>query len=623
MPDCPNWLGDVAVGMVDSAYTTYTGFAMQSFTAAMDALSALEQFTVKPINFSVSYNIDEKLYGIERPEAPKDPKIKFLSPQEPPEPPRFSLSDITFDTPPSFNEAPPVLTLPPPPGETLPAPPGAAPALVPLTIPAAPTLDFPAIPELIDIVIPSAPSIMLPTFSGVRPSGDIPIPVENFAFTPEQYTSALLDKVTGRVSAMLEGGTGLPAAVAQALRDRAYVAVDAEEARAVQTARDEFASMGWDEPNGMLAARLLQVRQNSQSQRSALSRDIYIRDEEIAIENLRFAVTNGISLESQLISAHNAHMQLSLQAEQFAVDVSIRIFDGRVALFNAQMQAYQVDAQVYRDLIQAELAKLEIFKAQIDAERLKGEINQQAVAIYEQRVRALLAHVEIYKAQIDAVRAQGEANAQQIEAYRTTVQAYAERVRAHTAIWDGYRSRVDAELAKGRVYETLTNAYATRVRAWSDVQTSRAQQQTAQVRMRELELQGWRGQVDTFVALVGAERERVTTELGIFNGLIERFRAQTALEVAAGDAAGRQFQLSMEQERARVDTSLKQAELDIQQLVQLVGLALEKLKTIATVSSQLAASSMSAVNFSAGVSSGRNQSQSCNTNFTYSGELDA
>lgn len=624
MPDCPNWLGDVAVGMVDQAYVTYTGFAMQSFAAAMESLQALQQFTFRPVNFSVAYNIDRRLIGIERPEAPDELEVSFALPALPPEPPAGGeISEIRFTTPPDYNVPAPFLNLPPPPSETLPTPPGAAPPLLPLTIPAAPTLDFPTVPDLVDIVIPAAASITLPTFAGERPIDNIPIPVENFAFSPEQYSSALLDKVTGRISTMLDGGTGLPAAVAQALRDRAYVAVDAEEARAVQTAIDEFAGLGWEEPNGMLAARLAAVRQNSQNQRSALSRDIYIEDEKIAIESLRFAVTNAISLESQLLTAHNAHMQLALQAEQFAVDVSIRIFDARISLFNAKMQAYQVDAQVYRDRIQAELAKLEVFKAQIDAERLKGEINQQRVAIYEQRVRALLVHVEIYKAQIDAVKAQGEANAQQIEAYRATVTAYAERVRAHTAIWDGYRSRVEAETAKVRIHEVLTNVFATRARAWSDINASRIAQQGAQIRVRELELQTFAKQVDQWIAQVRAESDRVAAAVNIQGSRVELYRAQTALEVAAGDAAGRHFQLQMEQERARVDTALKQAEIDVQQLVQLTQVALERLRTISTVSSQLAAASMSAVNFSAGVNSGRNQSQSCETQFQYKGTLDA
>ena len=88
------------------------------------------------------------------------------------------------------------------------------------------------------------------------------------------------------------------------------------------------------------------------------------------------------------------------------------------------------------------------------------------------------------------------------------------------------------------------------------------------------------------------------------------------------DANLRALMTALERERARTGVELQNVELQIRQMEQNASLLLEAKKTIAQVSSQLAASSMSAVNFSAGTHSGLSQSFGCSTNFSYSGTVD-
>ena len=64
----------------------------------------------------------------------------------------------------------------------------------------------------------------------------------------------------------------------------------------------------------------------------------------------------------------------------------------------------------------------------------------------------------------------------------------------------------------------------------------------------------------------------------------------------------------------------KEAEIRIQENIQLTNLVVEVRKTLAQVLSQLAASSMSAMNFSANVSSARSASRSCATSVAWTGE---
>lgn len=299
-----------------------------------------------------------------------------------------------------------------------------------------PTIDLPPVPTLLDLSLPPAPDIQIPAFTGARPASLPRAPDGDWSFTPEQYTSALLDKVTGTVSRMLDGGTGLPAPVAQALRDRAMGAVDVEELRGEQVVIEDFSSRGFVEPNGLMMKRLAQSRQEAANRRNAINRDVYVQDQQVAIENLRFAVTQGIALESTLIQAHTEEMRLSLQAAQFARETSIAIFNAEVSLFNSEMQAYQIDAQVWRSQIEGELASLEVYRSQIQAEQLLGEMNVQAVQIYTARLQGVTVQADLYRTQMQGAEAQARANVSVAEAYRARIQGYSEQVRAYQVQWD-------------------------------------------------------------------------------------------------------------------------------------------------------------------------------------------
>ena len=70
-----------------------------------------------------------------------------------------------------------------------------------------------------------------------------------------------------------------------------------------------------------------------------------------------------------------------------------------------------------------------------------------------------------------------------------------------------------------------------------------------------------------------------------------------------------------------MDTELKNAEMMIGQARFLLAQAIEIQKAKSQISSQLAASTMSAVSYGASVSSGMSSSRSCSTNFSFSGEI--
>lgn len=617
--DCGLTLFDGPFSMVSQGYQQTYAWAAQSLEFTFDALENLGNTQIPELSFSTQLNPNTGWWDYVRPTKPERPDVEF----DPDAglitaPPVTNIGDITFTNPPTFDDAAPLLPVRSGPGPLTATEPGDPPTLTAPVKPTAPVLVIPDFPTLRDIVLPDVPTVTLPVFDGVRPDfSSLGAPLNTFAFTPTQYTSALLDKTRSRVSTMLDGDTGLPLAVAQALRDRAFVQQDILETRAEQQAREEYASRGHSEPSGILNRRIAETRQAGQNARAALSRDIYIQDQQVAIENLRFAVTQGVAVESLMIQEHYQFAQIGLEAAKAAVQIEIDLFNARRDLVGLQLQAYQTDAQVHRDLIQAELAKIEVYRAELEGQKLIGELNQQDVAIYSERVRSVLAQVEIYNAQVNAFKAEIEANNSTLEGYRARILAYSERVKAWAVEWDAFKAQIESDTAQLRNYEISANVFATRVEAWSGINNNKIAQQRLRIDEKTLDLGAWRSQIERIDSIIRAEVARVDAITRIYVADTGMYEVDGRIESIASEAKERIFRLGLEQERERVMTSLENVRIKVAQLDRTTTLALEKQKSIAQIGSQLAAASMSAVNFSAGVSSSQSNSTGCSTEYSY------
>lgn len=629
MPDptetgCAIHLGDPAVQMVSLAYDKYTQFATQSYSLANNQIGDLSHMDLKPVAFSVNWDFEGAVAGYQRPPAPGPaPDMTFHGPGDLPAPPTASLAPVTLDAAPGapVNPVPAIRDYPEP--APLTAEPPAGPIdLSPVPTPVRPDMSLPPAPTLRDLDLPDAPTLTFTSFAGSRPQIAIEAPLQTFAFTPEQYTSDLLDRVKQRVGGMLDGGTGLPAAVAQALRDRAWDGVETQEARAVQKATEEFAARGFSEPNGLLVQRLAEVRQNNQNQRNALSRDVYIKDADLTIQNLQFAVTQGIALESRLMQDHADYMRLGLAAAQAAQDVAIKVFDARVELANVALKIYETDAAVWRENLQAELIKLQQYKAELEAAQVKGSLNEQAVKIYNARIDAIRSLAAAYHADVQAATAVADQNKTVVEARRAEIQAYGERVDAYKTEWDAYASKLQSNATRAQLYGLVEQGYATRVGAWSHVQTQKLDQQRMAIAEADLTQRGWDARLRKMTADIDAEKARLAAVSDAYRSRIGLYSAEAAVETAASDANLRQLNAGIARERQRTDVALQNAKMSIDQMLSINQMAIARAEAVAKVSSQLAASSMSAVNFSAGVHSGRSESSSCGTSFNYSGSLD-
>jgi hypothetical protein len=487
--------------------------------------------------------------------------------------------------------------------------------------PTAPVLAFPDSPDLVSPTLPEVPEITIEEFAEELPEFEGTPPNETIAFVEIPYTSSLMTLLESKVTDLV-GGEYLPLAVSQALFGQAMDRDDMSSTKAVQEVYEEFASRGFDaEPNGILAKRVLQVRQDNRNKRNDLARAIYVQTEQVAIENTRFAVGQGLQWQSTRLQAHLNVEQRKFDHAKAQKDAAIAIFNAYVAKYNAVIQGFNARVAAYNAFLEGMKARVEIYRAQVEAAKVEGEINEQLVRLYTAQVQAQTARAQAYGEEVAGYRARIEAEKARIEGYRGEVDAYRAYVEAYKAEWDAERTRLEAEASRGQLYESLVRGFAATVEIWKTKQDARIQAHRENLVSAEALLRQHDGQIRTILAKIDAQKVQIQGQSAQNDALTRLFQAEAVVETAAVEADSRAYQAISDRERARLEILLKDAALQIQQVQTAASLLLRAMESSAQASSNLAASAFSAVNFSAGISSSASRSEACGTSFSFSGSI--
>lgn len=617
---CPIIVGDGTAQIVHDGYERYIGFANQAFALSVNEINELGNPQLTSITPNVTFNFTPSTYTFNRPTPPVLPVIAYQDQGSVPNAPALIAPTVTFDTAPA---EPPNLvpTLPEyaQPTVTLshdlsdPAPVSApgfdATAFAP-AVPVQPNLTLPDVVAM--DIIPAFPDPVLPTAPSAPPVA--------FSFTPTEYTDSLLPQIQAKIGNIIDTGEILPVDVARELRERAMEDVVDAENQASDAAFNEFASRGFELPPGMLVRRIDRVRQDAQNQRGKLNRDIYIQQNQAAIENLRFAVTSGISLESALIAAHNEFMRLSMESVRLAATIDVEFYNGRVAAFNAEMQGAAIEATITRERA---TAILDAARLRLESQRARGEMTE---AQWVDAVRALNAEADVYRADLAGRQASAESYARaasvQLEADRTRLATRAEERAGFEAEWVNWSRMWQTNDTRARVAELATTAWGARIRAFGEVQQAKIAQVNLGIAVNDQTLRAWHGNIEALTARIGAERDRINALATVVSSQTEVYRTQASVESAAADTDMRVMLANVQAETARTNVAAKNVELAISQLVENNKLRLQAQDSIARVGAQLTASSLSAVNLSAGIRSDLSQRFGCSTSFNYSGAID-
>lgn len=584
----------------------YAATAQQALTGFTDALSAS---IYAPPTISVTWNslVAPTLPSL--PSVPTMPTIAFAAPTAPGE---WALAEpvITVD---DFTELSPTLNLPNAPTVTY----GTAPS-----VPSVADVVVPGAPTLAAVAVPTYLGLSTPTFAGVDLHADYLTKLDNIptldlvAPTPysyalgQEYASTLLSNLKATLNNRLSGGTGLPAAVEQAIWDRARsretqtaLANEAEVMRASE-------AMGFQLPSGVLAAQLREAQQAYYDKLSGLSRDIGIKQAELEQENLKQTIAAGMDLEGKLIDYSLQLERMTFEAAKAAADNAIQSYNAQVEQFKALLSAYNTYAVAYKTIMDAELSKVEVYKAELQAEQTKADVNNSLVQQYKAQIEAGLAYVEIYKAQVGAANTLIQLEQAKIGAAGEQIRAYVAQVNAETSKVEAYKAGVQAEATKVEVYRVKAQAFSAKTGAQAEKARAEISRYTALAQAKEAQ---WRG----YTAQVEAERSRIAALGTQSTALLEGYKAGAAAVETEAGMHTKVWETQIRQYEASQNIAIQAAKINGDFTIQTNNARLDAAKAGTQVYAQLTSSAYGIMNTSAGISG----SASMSVGYSYGGDV--
>lgn len=473
-----------------------------------------------------------------------------------------------------------------------------------IAIPDAPQINMPPSPNIEDVLVPAFNFPTLPLFTDTAPTFTEATPNVALEWNEPVYYSPLLDDLRIKVRDVLAGGSGLPAAVEQALFDRARSREESQTTKAVQEAFDTFATRGFNMPPGMLVAQVNAAREEGQMRVSGINRDTMIEAAKWQLENLRMAVEQGIAAENMMIQLHNNGLNRGFEAAKAVIDGHIALFNATVNLYNARQQGFQVASQVYKTKIDAELSRIEVYKAEIEGVKVKGERNEQRVREYTARLQAVTQTVEIYKAQMQGAQTEADVAKAVIESYKTDVDAYSAKLQAEKTRFEAYESAVRGELAKAQILDIDARVFATRMQGagiQADIQTKMVDAEIATI---NADTQRFVAELDRSKVELQAASERVQAKLGYMSADTQRFAAENEKARAEREA---DIRIGEQQLQANIEAAklgVQQYQTNTQVAIENARLHVTAMQGAAQAASTMAAGAMAAVHVGAQISTG-------------------
>lgn len=478
-----------------------------------------------------------------------------------------------------------------------------APTLAAIVIPSRPTLPNVPEPTLIEITIPQVAFPTLPTLDvGTDPQYEGPMPSTGFSYTEPTYTATVQADLVVQIRRWLAGGTGMHPAVEVALFERARGREDLAGRKAIDDTHAAIAARGYELPPGVLVDAVAQVIERNQLASQALSREIYIKSAEWEQENLRQAVAQGIAFETMLIGLHNAAAQRALEAAVQRSAAEVALVNVYIAMFNAKQAARAIKVQIFEAQLRAALAPLEALKLYIEAEALKGTVNEQLIRQYSARLDAIKNLVEIYRADISAAQANAEIEKTKADIYRTQVTAWAERIGARKVEFDAYEAQTRAAAARAGMYDSEARAFAATVDAFGTAENiklgrigARRDALLASVQKWDSSVRGESSRVQAEVSEIQAKAEGFRADLGRYSAELQADSTERNLRVQVIEARLRNV-------IAGIEIASRQYTDRQQRLLAQAQILSEALKAQGAMGAQLSAGAMSAMHVQASLS---------------------
>jgi len=514
----------------------------------------------------------------------------------------LGLVEVTLDqvTLPVLSAIEPTVNLPDAPDDVLPDVPVDVPVPEEVVLPTTPDIDLPAVPVLEEITLPAVPVIENVTFEATLPTADLTPPEPMFIYDEATYQSDLADAVKTKLyNDITLGGTGLDSAVEQAIWDRALSRINIELDKTNQQVLTNWEAWNQEMPDGVLSGALQEVAFENSRTLLDLDRDILKQQADLAQANTHFAITSGMVYEKQIMDFTNQANQRAFEAAKFRVQAVIDAFNVKVLSFNARMDGYKVQAQVFEARIRAELASVELYRAQMEGAKIHGELQAQKVAIYTARVGALNTLIDLYQAQMEGAKLQIEVDRSRVDVFRAQVDAVVAQIGGITAKYGLYQSKIAGEVSKVELYSKQVDAFATQVSASKTEADINLAETQAQIESNKDKISILNAAIDKYKADSDYEIGKEEVGSRVYTAQIGGYTAEVGREESYIKASVDSYRAQVSEVMARAELVIKEMDANLRAATAAQEIAMEALKGAAQVQAQKIASALSSVSASA------------------------
>lgn len=188
---------------------------------------------------------------------------------------------------------------------------------------------------------------------------------------------------------ILYGGTGVPANIQDAIWERARRAEIMEAKRVESEAISAFASRGFTMPGGYVASQVMAAQQEAANKSSTIGRDIAIKNVELEIENIKFAIQQGVALRVGVLGALGSYIRAYMSPIELAMEKA-------KVLADAQQRLWSSTADYYRAMVSE--AQLAVSVHEINArshDSLQNNQNASLQRSIESRVSAAVSVAQV------------------------------------------------------------------------------------------------------------------------------------------------------------------------------------------------------------------------------------
>lgn len=551
---------DTKVSYVEGLLATF-GTKVTEMDTAVDGW-ALQDFTTDPPEFSPpnGWPTFDDFTGLRPPpidpvlpprDDPPRPDFIDLDPVPPDNIPVYDVTKYVPDWPPRPPDATPTFTEDPPPLEDV-----EKPVMPPYTMPQDPVLYYPLIPDV-------------PEFNFIQFDADL----DDFIFiepptfvNPGElgYSSSVNDAVRAKLlNDIVYGGTGLSPLVEDAIWRRESERALLQHQEAMDQIADEFGRRGFKLPPQMMNGALMVEKVNFVNKSLDTSRDIAIKQAELAQNNTQFSVTQGNAYENMMITLWNNINQRVFEASKAVVGYSIEVYRANIERYNQMINVYKTKADVWKTTIDGEVAKMQGYIAKLEGAKTTIELSKMNVDVYSAKIAAIKTIIDAYAVEMEAAKVSVEIESLKIQRYKAIIDAYVAQVNAVTAKFQLYAAEIDGEKAKISGWMAEIDGYKARVEAAKadiDAHTARI---NAQSETNKSHAVVYSSDVDAYKALITSDIAKIESEVKVYEGQVKGYEADARAFEAMGSLDMKVIDSSLESWKTFNTLKLENDKLDV------------------------------------------------------------